>query len=84
MLDKCANPNCNTLAHRLGHGRLHALYRCKKSARKATSIEFYWLCESCAAEWRLNFKNGKPELVSVSSSTGEHRIGTDGISPATS
>lgn len=72
MLDKCANPNCNTLAHRLGRGRLHALYRCQQSGPgtgwKPVSIEFYWLCESCAVDRRLNFKNGKPELVLISSS----------------
>lgn len=79
MLDKCANPNCNTLAHSLGRGTLHALYRCKKSgtggARKPVSIEFYWLCETCAAKWRLNFKDGKPELTLGSSS----RVQTDRI-----
>jgi hypothetical protein len=67
MLSKCANPGCSAAFFYLHQGKL---FRCetgsqtqdssdaeiKKSARR---IEFFWLCENCAASMTVSFKDGE-------------------------
>ena len=68
MLSKCANPDCS--AHFLylhqgklfrfetradGHGASGYDPETKKLARR---VEFFWLCDHCAAVMTLTFKEG--------------------------
>ena len=71
MLSKCANPGCTASFLYLHQGKLFRLETedtgdgpdlsfgedpgVKKSARR---IEFFWLCNDCAAAMTLAFKKG--------------------------
>ena len=64
MLSKCANPSCSAAFLYFHRGQL---YRVEKRNSKSNtddsvpmtnkkpvrSVEYYWLCESCAARWTL-------------------------------
>ena len=60
MLSKCSNPDCSASFLYLHSGKLFRLNRRKPAAssqdlekKPARGIEFFWLCESCAAEFTL-------------------------------
>jgi hypothetical protein len=64
MLSKCANSSCSAAFLYLHDGKLFrvdvadpdpASADIKKSSRR---IEFYWLCNECAATLTLTFKPG--------------------------
>ena len=64
MLSKCANPACDTSFHYLHDGRLFQMetggasaeaLQLKKTPRK---VEYFWLCNRCAAEMTLKYEQG--------------------------
>ena len=67
MLSKCANPGCAATFLYLHQGKLFRLDTCtevvtgtsaaetKKPSRR---LEFFWLCDPCAAELTLGYKKG--------------------------
>ncbi len=71
MLSKCANPDCPTSFRYLHEGKLFRIDMkpgaaeslptsitngaAKKPPRR---IEFFWLCQTCAAEMTLSFQEG--------------------------
>jgi hypothetical protein len=63
MLSKCANPACTTPFHYLHDGRLFQLETGAGSSRphakkEPRRIEYFWLCNPCAAELTLRYENG--------------------------
>ena len=64
MLSKCANPGCPAPFLYLHQGRLFRLDTgSEESSGQATqrtsqSLEFFWLCDGCAAKLTLSFKKG--------------------------
>jgi hypothetical protein len=70
MLSKCANPNCSSTFLHLHDGKLFR-WETQISNRNPTEfgadptlnksarhIEFFWLCQSCAASMTLQFQRG--------------------------
>jgi hypothetical protein len=65
MLSKCANPACDAPFLYMHQGKLFRLevsteatatvQAAKKAARH---VEFFWLCDRCAAEMRLTYRDG--------------------------
>jgi hypothetical protein len=64
MLSKCANPGCAATFLYLHQGKLYRLdtnveavagTSAKKPSRR---VEFFWLCDQCAAEVTLGYKRG--------------------------
>ncbi|HYM06264.1 MAG TPA: hypothetical protein VEU11_06855 [Terriglobales bacterium] len=67
MLSKCANPGCPATFLYLHQGKLFRLdtsveilasapvHEAKKASRR---IEFFWLCNQCAAELTLGYQKG--------------------------
>jgi hypothetical protein len=67
MLSKCANPGCPATFLYLHQGKLFRLdttveILARSPVRKMTSasrhIEFFWLCNQCAAELTLGYQKG--------------------------
>jgi len=70
MVSKCANPECSTPFLYFRHGRLFRVevqpsrergesLEADLSVRKPERrIEFFWLCEECAATMTLNAEKG--------------------------
>ena len=63
MLSKCANPACTTPFHYLHDGRLFQWETGsgpdQPSAKKVPRrIEYFWLCNGCAAEYTLRYDRG--------------------------
>jgi hypothetical protein len=70
MLSKCANPGCSTPFLYLHEGKLFRMeieagdddganFGADPEIRKSSrQIEFFWLCDRCAAEMTLTFKKG--------------------------
>jgi hypothetical protein len=70
MVSKCANPECQKPFRYLRHGRLFrmevqpgmergaGLEGDLKARLPVRRIEFYWLCEECAATMTLNVREG--------------------------
>jgi hypothetical protein len=63
MLSKCANPGCTALFRYLHQGKLFRLdasseepasQSTKKPARR---VEYFWLCDECAARVTLHYKS---------------------------
>ena len=49
MIDKCANPACETLFHYFRSGRIFILdSRSKARPPLCTKVEHVWLCGNCA------------------------------------
>lgn len=66
MLSKCANPKCSHLFHYLHEGKLFrldastgrvGLYSDYKES--GSRVEFFWLCDDCAADMTVVFTRGK-------------------------
>ncbi len=70
MISKCANPNCPARFLYLHQGKL---FRFEQEARADTElslgldstlhkhsrgVEFFWLCQNCAATMRLTYSKG--------------------------
>lgn len=61
MLSKCANPACTTAFQYLRDGRLFQMETgAHQRADKKTPrrIEYFWLCNRCAAELTLRYEPG--------------------------
>ncbi len=64
MLSKCANPGCPAPFLYLHQGRLFRLDTGSEESsgqvtqRTSQSLEFFWLCDECAAKLTLSFKKG--------------------------
>ncbi len=71
MVSKCANPNCSAAFLYLSQGKLFRWDTSAAASGKGWSfgadgqmqsptrrIEFFWLCEECAATMTLVFKKG--------------------------
>ena len=67
MLSKCANPGCAATFLYLHQGKLFRLDTSSADVASATSaetkkpsrrVEFFWLCQQCAAELTLGYKKG--------------------------
>jgi hypothetical protein len=64
MLSKCANPVCTTPFHYLHDGRLFQMETGANAAEQpehkkgARRIEYFWLCNRCAAEMTLRYERG--------------------------
>jgi hypothetical protein len=70
MLSKCANPACSNLFLYLHQGKLFRLdtntLRLEgesSSRKKRPRIEYFWLCDNCAAEMTVVFRKGKGVVV---------------------
>lgn len=71
MVSKCANPACSVQFHYWHEGRLYRIERHSKlqaasllsghpdGGRLAPRVEFFWLCDQCAAVMTLSFEEGK-------------------------
>lgn len=66
MLSKCTNPKCSRLFHYLHEGKLFRLdvstgrigaYADYKEP--GSRVEFFWLCDSCAADMTVVFTAGR-------------------------
>ena len=70
MISKCANPACSARFLYLREGKL---FRFEREAqddtqpllgfdptlhKHSTGVEFFWLCETCAATMTLNYSRG--------------------------
>lgn len=79
MISKCANPACSASFRYLHEGKLYQFERKKNEeirflqevdpgARKSSGgIEFFWLCDDCAATMTLTYRKGigvTPSLLS--------------------
>lgn len=64
MLDRCVNPACGDRVRYLRHGKLYALYKQAHGDEDLGRgrIEFFWLCEACAASFNVHFADGRPIL----------------------
>jgi len=64
MLSKCANPGCPAPFLYLHQGRLFRLDtgteypRGQTTQKTARNLEFFWLCDECAAKLTLRYKKG--------------------------
>jgi len=64
MLSKCANPGCPAPFRYLHQGKLFRLDTgtehpsTKNSEKPVRHLEFFWLCEECAARLTLDYKQG--------------------------
>jgi len=64
MLSKCANPGCPAPFLYLHQGKLFRLDTSTESAfaqtndRPVPHLEFFWLCDDCAANLTLDYKKG--------------------------
>ena len=64
MLSKCANPGCPVSFRYLHQGKLFRLdtgpeYPVGQTTQKAVrTLEFFWLCDQCAATLTLTYKKG--------------------------
>jgi hypothetical protein len=64
MLSKCANPGCPAPFLYLHEGKLFRLDTgienpAGQSAKKTVrNLEFFWLCDECAAKLTLSYKKG--------------------------
>ncbi len=71
MLDKCANPDCRAVLHRLGDGRLFAFDRRIQRDRAAGSHpeacprrpQYHWLCNECCKTLTLSLNGGMVTVV---------------------
>ena len=72
MLSKCANPKCAASFRYLHSGRLFQFdTRNRPQAQgdpmPVQSVEFFWLCEDCASQYRLvSNEEGSVRLVPFS------------------
>jgi hypothetical protein len=64
MISRCANPSCDEPFLYFRHGKIFAVPRRISSATRAT-IEYFWLCRTCAKKMALEFHQGDqhPALV---------------------
>src|SRR5256885_1718482 len=60
MLSKCSNPGCSATFRRLQTGKLfhfdspnRRLSEDSSSPKSPRGVEFFWLCEACAAKFTL-------------------------------
>jgi hypothetical protein len=62
MLSQCANPNCSRAFHYLSEGKLFQLELASGSPvhagesgqrKRPRRLEFFWLCNDCAAQMTL-------------------------------
>jgi hypothetical protein len=76
MLSKCANPGCPAVFLYLHQGKLFRLEAAtngpaspatRKSPRR---VEFFWLCEACAASLTLGYSEGG-EITIVPAQRGQ-------------
>lgn len=67
MLSKCANPGCPAPFLYLHQGKLFRLdtsveilvsASVRETTRASRRIEFFWLCNQCAAELTLGYRKG--------------------------
>ncbi|MGH9546257.1 MAG: hypothetical protein ACRD23_13700 [Terriglobales bacterium] len=67
MLSKCANPGCPAIFLYLHEGKLFRLDTsseiivgtpASETKKAARHIEFFWLCDQCAAELTLGYSKG--------------------------
>jgi hypothetical protein len=64
MLSKCANPGCPAPFLYLHQGKLFRLDTgtahpaAQSKERTVRHLEFFWLCEECAAKLTLDYKKG--------------------------
>ncbi|HYK49939.1 MAG TPA: hypothetical protein VEU94_09450 [Terriglobales bacterium] len=67
MLSKCANPGCPAPFLYLHQGKLFRLDTCAEhpaaqspavQSKTVRHLEFFWLCEECAAKLTLDYKKG--------------------------
>lgn len=67
MLSKCANPGCPALFLYLHQGKLFRLDTSVEIAagtsgpgttKRPQRVEFFWLCNECAAELTIGYKKG--------------------------
>jgi hypothetical protein len=70
MISKCANPACSSRFLYLHEGKLYRFERAAESDTKlllgfdrslrkhSPGVEFYWLCERCAASLKLIYCKG--------------------------
>ena len=67
MLSKCANPGCAATFLYLHQGKLFRLDTSievvagtspAETKRPSRRVEFFWLCQACAAELTLGYKKG--------------------------
>ena len=64
MLSKCANPGCTAPFLYLHEGRLFRLDTGTESTAGQTTqktvhkLEFFWLCDECAAKLTLHYQKG--------------------------
>lgn len=70
MLSKCANPACSNIFLYLHQGKLFRLdtdtlqLEGDSSSRQPRArMEFFWLCDNCAAQMTVVFKKGKGVMV---------------------
>lgn len=59
MVSQCINPECRAPFVYLRNGRLFAVPR-KSASRTRATVEYFWLCESCAEIMQPDFAS--PEL----------------------
>lgn len=66
MVSKCANPECTASFRYFHHGKLFRLESSAASSADgengmnphAPRLEFFWLCDQCAAILTLTFEKG--------------------------
>jgi len=61
MVSKCANPECSAKFRYLRQGKLFqmeagAIVESDASSAGRRQVQFFWLCDECAAEMTLVFK----------------------------
>lgn len=64
MVSECANPRCHEPFIYFRKGKIFAMPRGASPVARAT-IEFFWLCQTCAEILALEFRRGdqQPSLV---------------------
>lgn len=82
MVSKCANPECAVpfryfhqgklfrIETDSGHDRRHEMGDEAGLRKPLRRIEFYWLCEACAAKMTLAYERGKGVAVRPRLATG--------------
>ncbi len=85
MVTKCANPACGKSFHYLRGGKLflvdlrHSPPPLQRATNSSEAVEYFWLCEKCAAELTIaidnngNMKTVRTGTVDVS---GAHHLST--------
>ncbi len=56
MVEKCANPNCESQLTYFRRGKLYVFdprAHSAKSEWQATRLQHYWLCAACSAEMEI-------------------------------